>query len=65
MKKFFLSLAVVATIVVSMSSCKKCVKCKLLLVTFDEVCEKDFASTADYEAAIQTLKDNNAGLVCK
>jgi hypothetical protein len=52
MKKFIFSMLVAGSLVVSMNSCKKCEKCKILGVTFFEVCEKDYATTAEYEAAV-------------
>jgi hypothetical protein len=52
MKKFILSVLVAGAMVVSMNSCAKCEKCKILGVTFYEVCEKDYATTAEYDAAV-------------
>ena len=61
MKKVILSLALVATLMVSITSCSKCVKCKILGVTLGSVCAKDFDTEAEYEAAAQDLKDTYPG----
>lgn len=57
MKKVILSLAIVATLMVSVTSCSKCVKCRVLGITYGKVCEKDFATEAEYQAAAQILRD--------
>jgi len=57
MKKVILSLAIVATLMVSVTSCSKCVKCRVLGITYGKVCAKDFATDAEYQAAAQLLRD--------
>ncbi len=56
MKKFILSVLVAGAMVVSMNSCAKCEKCKILGVTVFEICEKDYATTAEYEAAVADFR---------
>ncbi len=47
---------VAGSLVVSMNSCEKCEKCKLRGVTYFEVCEKDYATKAEYEEAVADFR---------
>jgi hypothetical protein len=56
MKKFIFSMLIAGSLVVSMNSCEKCEKCKLRGVTYFEVCEKDYATKAEYEEAVADFR---------